>query len=610
MSRDPGELSQEFESLPDVLHKISYIEKLLKDDSVKPEVVSGILNSGISSEIQSSKEAVRDVVSSLDRKSGREALVFKGLNKECKSIPEAYEDVLIRGPDTKQNNIEDIVDMYRAKRCLIIGDGKRDISLQELNKKLKGKISSRTRIDINAHGGPIEGVHAMQLGKKVIADSRAVMACISDSSVNPGVTQINCDLWSCHSGAAMSDVGILPKGSVVLAHSQPDDVLTNHGIRHALPKCLESTRRRRADRLTNIFDDLGILASNTVCIGISKGEGEKSYCSIRSIERPVMNSSTIRDYVKYFRDGALQFFNKQTESSNLPAGFIPDKDRLTDIDLTSVEKGKRLLYEALLRREDKKTLEIVRNDDGSCKEVLDSVYSVSYREYGFSPKCFTQTDAASQKLSDADILRVANTMDAKKVGNFFRHCRQDGIKITSEQLDQYIAGLNDPSKISAMIGSGIMDPAAIFSNQEKCLRFMNQLPREEKRDFIVNIYNAYEKDKDHFKIFHAMYSSLDIGDKTTVWKRGGIVPFDIFKSEMKNLGMRIKAAVSKGDKKILVTPGIASSQEIQPKKYKAKVTALVSFVKGKSKNIGIALPPTGPSYTRHGKITQKKERLL
>ena len=74
-----------------------------------------------------------------------------------------YKQVVIFGPD-HNGALEG--DRKRASTfgndCLVIGDGKRTVTLGEIEKKLTGKIDSATRIDIAAHGGKGDN-HVIQL---------------------------------------------------------------------------------------------------------------------------------------------------------------------------------------------------------------------------------------------------------------------------------------------------------------------------------------------------------------------------------------------------------------------------------------------------------------
>jgi hypothetical protein len=64
-----------------------------------------------------------------------------------------YKQVCILGPDHNGAFREVLTEFPEGDDCLIIGDGKRNISLSEIEVALNGKINEATRIDICAQGG-------------------------------------------------------------------------------------------------------------------------------------------------------------------------------------------------------------------------------------------------------------------------------------------------------------------------------------------------------------------------------------------------------------------------------------------------------------------------
>ena len=127
-----------------------------------------------------------------------------------------------------------------AQGGLIIGDGKRELTREEIKSKLEGKIDKDTHIYILGHGDRDEGTHRIRLIKPTWsewwgelkstlhrwADPRKttqtveVIKILDDLSPDP----LDISLSSCYSGEAAKEILVAKEGSRMRTYSEADDV--------------------------------------------------------------------------------------------------------------------------------------------------------------------------------------------------------------------------------------------------------------------------------------------------------------------------------------------------------------------------------------------------
>ncbi len=121
--------------------------------------------------------------------------------------------------------------------CLIIGDGERTVTLEEIHDALYGKIDSATRIDINTHGDTGrryvflgEERHVVGLSSSSFdilgTETKELFQVLAKANQNKPVYV---HLWSCLAADAEKDFEHLPDNSFAVFHSSKNQetVATN-----------------------------------------------------------------------------------------------------------------------------------------------------------------------------------------------------------------------------------------------------------------------------------------------------------------------------------------------------------------------------------------------
>lgn len=132
-----------------------------------------------------------------------------------------YRKVLIIGPGL-EHSYQEIASLYQGGDCCIVGDGKRDITIGEMEDSLKEKIDSNTMITIHAHGEKVNGRFGVLLQKKeaLVPDISFFGAFKEVADGSPLQISMHC----CYSGAALKSVGpSLPEGSVVIMYASAEN---------------------------------------------------------------------------------------------------------------------------------------------------------------------------------------------------------------------------------------------------------------------------------------------------------------------------------------------------------------------------------------------------
>ncbi|MCC8417932.1 MAG: ankyrin repeat domain-containing protein, partial [Rickettsia endosymbiont of Bryobia graminum] len=166
----------------------------------------------------------------------------KEQNKQQHTIKELKALFLI-GPDLP---IDPEIEKALKNRddCLIVGDGKDLIDLEQLKQTLKEKnlkIGSNTRIDINGHGGRKEdGQHSISLFRDTQATKETFETLKNIAEPN---SPLYVHLWSCYGGSANKSIEDLGKGSILLTHIEAKETesvsLGNYSINSSLKRYLD-----------------------------------------------------------------------------------------------------------------------------------------------------------------------------------------------------------------------------------------------------------------------------------------------------------------------------------------------------------------------------------
>ncbi len=133
------------------------------------------------------------------------------------SSQQVAKQIIILGPDHNGTfQAKELIAFADAHTSdvILIGDGLREVTLDEIKTIVAGKIDSSTRVDICAHGGNIGDVHHVWLTGTTGIKTEDVFKALADGVTAP--MQIH--MASCYGGCASKYVKVLPRGSIVLGH--------------------------------------------------------------------------------------------------------------------------------------------------------------------------------------------------------------------------------------------------------------------------------------------------------------------------------------------------------------------------------------------------------
>ena len=134
-----------------------------------------------------------------------------------------YDYVLIYGAHFKSFHeaIERACKEKNLSYCLI--NCSNDFSPESIE-ALKGRIGSKTRVDISGHGGLIDGNHMIDLyGGNQLLPTRTVLEKLS-TFYAPDTSGMQIHLWSCYAGAALKDKDVIPNHVGFYCHASAEHV--------------------------------------------------------------------------------------------------------------------------------------------------------------------------------------------------------------------------------------------------------------------------------------------------------------------------------------------------------------------------------------------------
>lgn len=244
-----------------------------------------------------------------------------------------YKQVIIFGPD-EEEALMGVIDMApRGNNCLIIGDGKRSISLEEIERKLTGRINEATRIDICAHGGIYEkdltGSHCIWLSSSPIYTESLFRTFKKVSRNEPIYTH----LWSCYANNADKEFSFLPERSMAVFHSSKNTFmnLTHKTFLldyHQYDGSITGAEKNLSDNLEKI-----LLIGGTIKLNRSK----KEY-AVRYVIPEVVNSNKwYLDFIyEYFHQKGVEYHVQATENVEQDLIILNDNiSKILNLDINS-----------------------------------------------------------------------------------------------------------------------------------------------------------------------------------------------------------------------------------------------------------------------------------
>ncbi|HJD60163.1 MAG TPA: ankyrin repeat domain-containing protein [Rickettsia endosymbiont of Omalisus fontisbellaquei] len=131
--------------------------------------------------------------------------------------------LLIKGFNAPVPN--ETIKLYNGSNCLIIGNEKEGVSIEDIEKELKEKdfVLDNTRIDILVHGViSLENPkhHFLELKEKEYTRTKEVFTNLKNISNGP----LNVQLWSCYSSTANKDITSLEEGSSLVTHTESSSI--------------------------------------------------------------------------------------------------------------------------------------------------------------------------------------------------------------------------------------------------------------------------------------------------------------------------------------------------------------------------------------------------
>jgi|GEM_PF-3634556 len=193
---------------------------------------------------------------------------------------------------------------------LVLGDGKNP--LYEVLKDpryiaMKGKLSPNTNITILAHGNTVDGNHVISEDNEhniVIKSEEFMSNMIADLDAEN--TALNISLISCYGGAA-----VLPrnaaKGSILIKHSDPEDVLQAH-----------SGQLNLSADIKDIFNNIMDYSTQTFTIKV-KDKAELV------MSPPKQMLFTVQEIVKYYEGERNRLVNEYNKGQNKDEKIDPSK---------------------------------------------------------------------------------------------------------------------------------------------------------------------------------------------------------------------------------------------------------------------------------------------
>lgn len=224
--------------------------------------------------------------------------------------------VRIIGPDKTKHFDYALKDGFAEQDgCLIIGDGKTDLSEEEIRAKLEDKIDQNTQIHILAHGRVDQDQnHQLKLAGGIRTSDILKLL----GSTTPEPIQVYID--SCKSGAANKDIDILKQDSVLITSCSHDDLSYNSPFNNPVlaRNIAEAHLAWPARTLKRMTQSAPLFVQNTFNLFLG---ARKSEIQQKAVSPEEMFMHSLR------HASQTQTFNKKRGGSNLQYTYRPFLNR-------------------------------------------------------------------------------------------------------------------------------------------------------------------------------------------------------------------------------------------------------------------------------------------
>ena len=248
--------------------------------------------------------------------------------KEQTSLP-ALKAVLIIGQNIPTD--PKLLELYANNpEYMVIGDGRKEISVGEIEDKLRGRIGTGTRIDIHAHGLVDEFYYYVD-GSGFDKKFGRLLEALQAAAGQDVPLQIHS--WTCFSGRAAGFVELLPIGSFVVGHGPNNDVIFGKTLPLAtaeIIRALQSTAPRDSIRIDMGAELKNFLLSTSqqasFAIRLTNGEMFKIDITPEMIFSILTTSEPLPVVLNEFLHNGFLQLQKLREQGLLPDSIqIPDK---------------------------------------------------------------------------------------------------------------------------------------------------------------------------------------------------------------------------------------------------------------------------------------------
>ncbi len=257
----------------------------------------------------------------------QEPIVESGTQTYSETIP--YKAVLILGenlyiPDSLRR-------IFQQEGYRLIGDGRTNLHLLDLQ-ELQNKISRTTRIYISVHGLAKGKIHSID--GKPTKDFFTYLLNIT------GNMPLSIQLDACYSGAAALDVGVLPEGSVLVAHGTADAAASiSIGNKILLESSMDVSSN--TDLVYDFLNRFALNVKQAATISINTKDGIFKH-PISPPDVALTHPDQILKYLNWERSNFIKEYNKDPRF----ALKMIDPATLTPITLEDAKKwrGDNFLY--------------------------------------------------------------------------------------------------------------------------------------------------------------------------------------------------------------------------------------------------------------------------
>ena len=241
---------------------------------------------------------------------------------------------------------DDVVALYKEEGTLLVGNGKDELKLEEINDKIgKGGIGPKTIVSIYGHGLASNGVHTISIGNAFGVKTSSLFSALGElaepisPSTPDSLSPLNIHLFSCYGGAAAPYVRYLPVGSVVAAHAPDNDSsLQRNG--HLAIKNLAQVSDGRA-----LHDILMNFEMQNLTVGVKLNDNSTTCLTLRPPELDLALPESVKTFLdarsettrKHFEAIAPQLLPSTIDVTHIPSKY--ETDGIVDIGMDEHQKN-------------------------------------------------------------------------------------------------------------------------------------------------------------------------------------------------------------------------------------------------------------------------------